>query len=75
MDFANNLKYLMENSNTSNYRLAKEIGCSPTTVANRLLGKDVTTEYQIKVAKYFNVSVDYLITGEKKPPTRRPTEK
>ncbi|WP_297721841.1 helix-turn-helix transcriptional regulator [Intestinimonas sp.] len=38
MGFAQNLKYLMEHYGLTNYQLAKELNCSPSSVANWLSG-------------------------------------
>lgn len=45
MDFASVLRKLMDENGVTNYRLAKEIGCTATTVANWLAGKDVRKVY------------------------------
>lgn len=56
------LKMLMENKGITNYRLAKEIGCSPTTVGYWLQGKSAPTAESIQaIAGYFGVSTDYLM--------------
>lgn len=69
MDFADRLRELMQSAGITNYRLSKIVGCSNSTVANWLAGKDITTEYQRKVADFFGVSVDYLLGNEEKPAT------
>ena len=61
MDISSSLNYLMEKRGITNYRLAKDIGCSPTSVANWRSGKEVTLEYISKIAEYFRVSVDHLL--------------
>ena len=66
MCFAECLEKLMHDNGVTNYRLAKEVGCSATTVANWLAGKDIMPSFLQKVADYFSVSTDYLLTGEEK---------
>lgn len=56
------LKKLMTEKNISNYRLAKEIGVSNSTIANWLNGVSRPNDEKLqKLADYFDVSVDYLI--------------
>lgn len=66
MCFAECLKKLMQRDRITNYRLAKEVGCSATTVANWIAGKDIMPTYLQKVADFFNVTTDFLLTGEQK---------
>ncbi|MEA4921609.1 MAG: helix-turn-helix transcriptional regulator [Clostridiaceae bacterium] len=70
MDFAAALKNLMDENGVTNYRLSKDIGCSPTSVANWLAGKEIKKEYICKIADYFSVSLNYLLgdaEGQKNP--------
>lgn len=66
MLFADRLAELMQKNGITNYRLSKTIGCSATTVKNWLEGKEVTPVYLQKLSDVFNVSTDYLLTGEQK---------
>ncbi len=66
MPFAERLTELMESHNMTNYRLSKTIGCSATTVANWLDGKEVTQSYLQKLSEAFEVSVDSLLGFEQK---------
>ena len=60
--FSQNLKKLKENNGVSNYKLAKSIGCSQSTIANWVEGKTLPdSETLLKIASYFNVSTDYLL--------------
>ena len=65
MQFAERLQSLMAQMGVSNYRLSKEIGCSPTTVGYWLTGKSTpTSEYVQTLAGYFGVSTDYLMGSD-----------
>lgn len=66
MNFAERLQKLMNERGITSYRLAKEIGCTITSVTNWLSGKDVSKTYITRMADYFDVSTDYLLTGEQK---------
>lgn len=66
MTFAERLVKLMRKNGMTNYRLSKFIGCSATTVTNWLDGKEVTPYYLQKLSEVFDVSTDYLLTGEQK---------
>ena len=55
------LNNLMAEAGYSNYRLAKEVGCSQTTVANWLRGHNEPHIMMFqKIADVFGVSVEYL---------------
>lgn len=65
MQFANKLRVLMQERGVTNYRLAKEIGCNPTSVANWLNGKSFPASDKIQaLAGYFGVSTDYLMGSD-----------
>lgn len=70
MTFAERLSYLMQRDGMTKYRLSKIVGCSATTVANWLSGKEVTPSYLQKLSEIFKVSTDYLIGGNEKAPTQ-----
>lgn len=56
------LKKLMTEKNISNYRLAKEIGVSNSTIANWLNGTAHPNNERLqKLSEYFAVPVDYLL--------------
>lgn len=61
----------MKEFGITSYRLAKEIGCTTTSVTNWLSGKDVSKTYITRMADYFQVSIDFLLgeTDIKKAPT------
>lgn len=75
MAFAENLSFLMREFNLSNYKLAKDLGCSQTTVANWISGSRMPhPKTQDIIADRFNISVSEL-TGEELPPVREQKEK
>lgn len=62
MQFAEVLKMLMDNKGVTNYRIAKEIGCSASTVGTWVSGdKMPSSKYLQLLAGYFGVSTDYLM--------------
>lgn len=55
------LRGLREDSDMSQKELAKKLGISQRTLSHYETGKrDIPTEILIKVADYFNCSIDYL---------------
>ena len=65
MQFAEKLRSLMQREGISNYRLSKEIGCSPATVGYWLNEtKSPTAESIQALAGYFGVSTDYLMGAD-----------
>ena len=67
MEFAQILKNLMDGCGYTNYRLAKLLDCSQSTVAGWLAGSSKPGRAREKqIAELFNVSVDYL-HGKKNP--------
>ncbi len=58
---------LLQKFGVSTYKVAKETGVSQTTFSNWKSGRSVPkTDALQKIADYFNVSLDYLTTGEEK---------
>lgn len=60
MSFAQKLIDLQGQRCESNYRLAKEIGVSQTTVANWREGKKPLNVYLEKIAEHYGVTVEEL---------------
>ena len=59
---------LIEEKGITRYRLAKDIGVSEGLIFDWKNGKcNPTTDKLIKLAKYFNVSIDYLVGLTNKP--------
>lgn len=64
MRFAATLKELREEKNITQSELASELGITRSTVAGyETKGKQPDYERLIEIAKFFDVSVDYLLTG------------
>jgi transcriptional regulator with XRE-family HTH domain len=62
MDFAQILGNTMRSNDISNYRLAKDIGVSQSTIANWLNAKSTPNSEKLQeLANYFDVSSDYLL--------------
>lgn len=65
MQFANRLEMLLEKNSVSRYKLAKEIGCTVTTVTNWINGKSIPSSDRLQmIAGYFGVSTDYLMGSD-----------
>lgn len=60
MEFAERLKQLMDENQTSNYELGKSTGTHPTTVSNWLNGAEPQPRKIKAIADYYNVSIEYL---------------
>lgn len=61
MGFAQNLKYLMEHYGLTNYQLAKELNCSPSSVSNWLSEISRPQKRTVAtIAAKFDVSVEAL---------------
>lgn len=71
MKFSNRLENLLEERNLTQKRLATELHIAPSTL-NGYLRRDREPDYAtlIKLAKYFEVSTDYLLGVT---PMRRPS--
>ena len=63
---------LMKERNISQPELAKEIGCSKSTISRFISGAKgtLTHEQVLKIARLFNVSTDFLL-GESNIPDRK----
>lgn len=55
---------LMQKNEVSNYKLAKFLDCSQSSVKNWLSKTEPTAEYISKIAEFFGVSVNYLLSIE-----------
>lgn len=55
---------LMQKNKVSNYKLAKFLDCSQSSVKNWLSKTEPTAEYISRIAEYFGVSVNYLLSIE-----------
>lgn len=58
---------LLQNFGVTAYRVAKETGVTQSTLSDWKRGRSTPkADNMKKLADYFNVSVDYLMTGEEK---------
>lgn len=58
---------LLQKFSISAYKVSKDTGISQTTFSNWKSGRSVPKrEIMLKLADYFNVSIDYLMTGKEK---------
>jgi len=65
MEFSNVLKRLREKENLSQAELAKEVGIPQSIIAKYEKNQTtVTVARLIKLADFFNVSVDYMLGRE-----------
>lgn len=56
---------LLQKHNISAYRVAKEAGVTQTSLSNWKSGRNTpSTSTLQKIADYFGVTIDYLMTGE-----------
>ncbi len=56
------IRDLREDSDRTQKELAKILGCSQQVYSNYELGqRDIPTDILIKLAKLYNVSVDYIL--------------
>ncbi|ADU26104.1 helix-turn-helix domain-containing protein [Ethanoligenens harbinense] len=75
MEFKDILISLLNQQNKTVYRLSKDIGVSPSLVGYWKKGEKTPSIVNMqKLADYFGVSVDYLLTGEKSPETDPPRD-
>ena len=64
MQFNDRLKSLMRAQGVTAYKLSKEVGCVPQTVANWLAGSVPGSDKLQALAGYFGVSTDYLMGAD-----------
>lgn len=58
---------LLQKYNVTSYKVAKEAGVTQTALSNWKTGKSTpTTKTLQRIADYFGVTIDYLMTGEEK---------
>lgn len=65
MSFAENLARIQEERGVTNYRIAKEIDVNQTSIVNWKNGTKPHPRNVKRLADYFNVSVDELLSGDK----------
>lgn len=65
------IRDLREDKDLTQQQLAKELSCSQQVYSNYELGqRDIPTELLIRLARFHNTSVDYLL-GESDDPKRK----
>ena len=58
---------LLQKYDVTSYKVAKEAGVTQTALSNWKTGKSTpTTKTLQRIADYFGVTIDYLMTGEEK---------
>lgn len=64
----NVLLSLCQQRGISGYKMCKDLGIQPSVMTDLKMGRrsGVKAETASKIANYFNVTVDYLLTGEQK---------
>lgn len=65
MAFPENLAKLQQEKEVSNYRLAKYLGVSPTTISNWKNGTTPPLDKAAAIATFFHTTVDELIDEKK----------
>lgn len=64
MSFSKNLAFAMSENQTTNYRLAKEVGVHQSTVKNWLDGMSPHLDCANRVAHYFGKTVDEMMSAQ-----------
>lgn len=68
MEFSEIICKLLESRNVTAYKLSKETGISQRLIGYWKKGVNTPSSQNLqKLADYFNVSVDYLLSGEEAP--------
>lgn len=66
-------KQLLQKYNVTPYKVAKETGITQSTLSDWKRGRSTPkSDNMKKIADYFGVSVDYLMTGNDEKPEERP---
>lgn len=66
------LRDLIDASGKTRKEIAQNLNCDISTITKHYRGdRDVTTEFVVKYAKYFNVSTDYLLGLQTEPTTNK----
>ena len=73
--FWDNFVVLCNENDTKPNPVAKQLGLSSGSVTSWKNGKVPHHSTLLKIADYFNVSVDYLLTGQKEKPTAEGDER
>jgi transcriptional regulator with XRE-family HTH domain len=69
MSFAENLKHLMKSQGVSVRVLSQATGVPSSTISEWTAGREPKlSEPVVKLARYFSVSLEYLVTGKEPEP-------
>lgn len=71
MTFAERLQSLLKERHISAYKLAKDIGIAQTQVSSWKKGNLPSFDNILALSVYFQVSTDYLMTGDEATPDNR----
>ena len=72
MNFSQRLTAIMEERSLTTYRVSKDTGISGSLLGYYRSGRnDPSSENLLKLAEYFDVSVDYLLGRTDKPEVNR----
>lgn len=73
--FLENVTSLIAKKGITKNKMLVELGLNKSSFVNWGNGASPSTDTAVKIAAYFNVSIDYLLTGEEKEqPKPTPTE-
>ena len=62
------IRNLREDRDLTQKQLAKELNCSQQVYSNYELGqRDIPTDILIKLSKFYNVSIDYILETSDNP--------
>lgn len=64
VDFADRLQHLLKSDGISKSQLAEKVGVSPTAIGNYCTGRIPKADELLRIARTFNVSMEWLLTGE-----------
>lgn len=68
MNIAERVKQLAEKKGITMYILSSETGISQSTLSRFITGKgEISRKNLKKISEYFNVNLDWLVTGEGEP--------
>ncbi len=68
MDFTSTLTSLMEERDLTLGKLSKETGISKSSLHGYLQGAEPSLTNLAKLASYFSISLDFLVTGKETDP-------
>lgn len=72
-ELTNRIDTLLSEKNKRRADLSRETGIAVTTIRSWIKGSVPSAEAAYKIAKYFNVTLEWLLTGEGESPEAKPT--